>query len=82
MRIEAVRSLLPEHLVSREPHGGGPEALGYYHEKRSEDAREIGLGPAHDWSSHGADAFGLMAVFYELPAERPREIKYPQLGLA
>lgn len=36
----------------------GIEALGWYHEKRDEE-RGIGLGPDHDWSSHGADAFGL-----------------------
>lgn len=39
----------------------GLEALGWYHEKK-DDARNIGLGPEHDWSSHGADAFGLMCV--------------------
>jgi phage terminase large subunit len=25
------------------------------------------LGPEHDWSSHAADAFGLMAICYEGP---------------
>ena len=25
----------------------------------------VGLGPEHDWSSHCADAFGLLAVAYE-----------------
>jgi phage terminase large subunit len=39
----------------------GLEALGYYHEKRDE-TRNIGLGPDHDWSSHGSDAAGLMAI--------------------
>lgn len=39
----------------------GLEALGWYHEKRDE-VRLVGLGPDHDWSSHGSDAFGLMAV--------------------
>ena len=41
--------------------------LGYYHE-RKDDARNVGLGPEHDWSSHAADAFGLMAIAYEEPA--------------
>jgi phage terminase large subunit len=40
--------------------------LGWYHEKRDEE-RQIGLGPNHDWASHCADAFGLMAVSYEEP---------------
>jgi hypothetical protein len=37
----------------------GRDALGYYHERKDEN-RDIGLGPEHDWSSHAADAFGLM----------------------
>ena len=44
----------------------GRAALGWYHEKKDE-ARGIGLGPEHDWASHGADAFGLMAVAHEAP---------------
>ncbi|MGH8235422.1 MAG: phage terminase large subunit [Steroidobacteraceae bacterium] len=40
---------------------GGLEAIGWYHEKKDEH-RNIGLGPDHDWSSHGADSFGLGAV--------------------
>ena len=45
---------------------GGLDALGWYHEKK-DDVRNIGLGPEHDWASHGADAFGLMCVAYEIP---------------
>jgi len=39
----------------------GIDAIGWYHEKRDAE-RGVGLGPNHDWSSHGADAFGLIAV--------------------
>lgn len=42
----------------------GMDALEWYHEKWDEE-RDIGLGPEHDWASHGADAFGLMAVVAE-----------------
>jgi hypothetical protein len=42
-------------------------ALGFYHEKKDEQ-RDVGLGPEHDWSSHAADAFGLMAIAYEEPS--------------
>lgn len=64
-RVEAARRLFPAMWFDGkcEP---GLDALGWYHEKRDED-RQIGLGPEHDWSSHGADAFGLAAVAYELP---------------
>jgi phage terminase large subunit len=44
----------------------GRAALGWYHEKKDEE-RDIGLGPEHDWSSHGADAYGLMCVAHEVP---------------
>ena len=30
-----------------------------------DEERDIGLGPAHDWASHGSDAFGLMAIVAE-----------------
>ncbi|MBM3362939.1 MAG: hypothetical protein FJY42_09795, partial [Betaproteobacteria bacterium] len=39
------------------------EALGWY---RKDDVRSVGLGPEHDWSSHAADAFGLMCLVAEL----------------
>lgn len=62
-RIEAVRRLFPSIRFNEATTEGGRDALGWYHEKK-DDARGIGLGPEHDWSSHGADAFGLMAIDY------------------
>lgn len=43
---------------------GGLKALGWYHEKKDPE-RRIGLGPNHDWSSHGADSWGLANVAAE-----------------
>ena len=63
--------------------GARIEALGFYHEKKDEQ-RSVGLGPSHDWSSHAADAFGLMALRYEDPvrvARFNRKIVYPQVGI-
>jgi phage terminase large subunit len=60
-RIENVRRILPSCWFNEGSTEGGRDALGWYHEKRDEN-RGIGLGPAHDWASHGSDAFGLMAV--------------------
>jgi phage terminase large subunit len=45
---------------------GGRKALAAYHERR-DDERKIGLGPAHNWASHGADSLGLMAIAYIEP---------------
>lgn len=65
--------------------GPGLEALGWYHEKK-DDNRGIGLGPEHDWASHGADAFGLMAVcadriFGETVGDWGRKIAYDARGI-
>jgi phage terminase large subunit len=65
-RIEAGRRLLPVMWFNASTTEAGRQALGWYHEKKDEE-RNIGLGPDHDWSSHGADAFGLMCVSYEQP---------------
>jgi len=66
MRVEAVRRILPMCWFNEKKTEPGREALGYYHERKDE-TRNVGLGPDHDWSSHGADAFGLMAICYEGP---------------
>jgi phage terminase large subunit len=69
LRIEAARRLFPSIWFNEATTEGGRDALGWYHERRDE-SRTIGLGPEHDWSSHGADAFGLMCVAYEAPADK------------
>lgn len=80
-RIEAVRRLFPSMWFNQETTQPGIDALGWYHEKK-DPARNIGLGPDHDWSSHGADAFGLMAVAYEPPNVRTlAPIRYNNAGI-
>jgi phage terminase large subunit len=66
-RIEAGRRMFPSVWFDEATTSGGRDALGWYHEKRDEQ-RGIGLGPEHDFSSHGSDAFGMMCVAYEAPA--------------
>jgi phage terminase large subunit len=65
-RIEAARRWFPRIWFNQATCQAGIDALGAYHEKK-DDARGIGLGPNHDWSSHGADSFGLMASTYTEP---------------
>jgi phage terminase large subunit len=77
MRIEAARRLFPSIWFNEATTEAGRLALGWYHEKQDEE-RSIGLGPDHDWSSHGADAFGLMCVVYE----PPREMKVPKRNMS
>lgn len=83
MRVEAVRRLLPKCWFNEDTTEAGRDALGYYHERKDEN-RNVGLGPEHDWSSHAADAFGLMCVAYEEPSRTrsfARKIEYPKLGI-
>ena len=63
-RIESGRRYFPSIWFNKPDTQGGLDALGWYHEKKDE-ARGIGLGPEHDWASHGSDAFGLMCVAAE-----------------
>lgn len=79
-RIEAGRRLFPSMWINEETTEAGIAALGWYHEKRDEH-RNVGLGPEHDWASHGADAFGLMCVAYEEPVVY-QPFKYPALNNA
>jgi len=78
-RIEAARRLFPSIWFNEATTEGGLAALGWYHERRDE-SRNIGLGPEHDWASHGADAFGLMCVAYKPPVAS-RKITYSNKGI-
>lgn len=81
MRVEAGRRVFNTIWFDEETTEDGRDALGWYHEKKSDDDREALLGPEHDWSSHGADAFGLMCVAYEAPQiEEDRSPKFGRAG--
>ncbi len=71
-RVEAARRIFPAIWFNETTTANGRKALGWYHEKK-DPVRKMGLGPEHDWSSHGADAFGLMCVAYEAPREAKRQ---------
>jgi len=84
MRVEAVRRLGPKMWFNENTTEPGRDALGFYHERKDEQ-RNVGLGPEHDWSSHAADSFGLMAVCYVEPsamASFNRPINYPRRAVA
>lgn len=81
-RIEAARRLFPNIWFNEDTTESGRDALGWYHEKK-DDNRNIGLGPNHDWSSHGSDSFGLMCVAYEEPTSvKSQKPKYPNMRYA
>lgn len=72
MRVEAARRWFPNIWFNEATTEAGRQSLGWYHEKKDEE-RGIGLGPDHDWSSHDADAFGLMCVAYDTPPEQGQD---------
>lgn len=79
-RIEAARRLFPRMWFNEATTEAGRAALGWYHERKDE-ARNIGLGPEHDWASHGADAFGLGAVIYDEPTDKkPQAPRHAHAG--
>jgi phage terminase large subunit len=79
-RISAGRRLFPKIWFNEATTEAGRDALGAYHERRDEE-RQVGLGPEHDWSSHAADAFGLLCVAYEEPRQtiNPTQLR-PRYG--
>jgi phage terminase large subunit len=82
MRIEALRRLGPQIWWNEDTTEPGRDAIGFYHERKDE-TRNVGLGPEHDWSSHAADALGLMAICYEEPGRAGnfnRAIRYAEQG--
>lgn len=84
LRVEALRRLGPKLWWNENTTETGRAAIANYHEKRDE-RRNVGLGPDHDWSSHAADALGMMAIVYEEPGRNAgfgRAIKYTNQGYA
>lgn len=75
-RIEAARRLFPQMWFNKDKTEAGRDALAWYHEKKDEE-RAIGLGPNHDWASHGADAFGMIAIDHAThEASKPKPVKF------
>lgn len=78
-RIERARRLFPTMWFNETTTEAGRAALGWYHEKKDE-VRGVGLGPEHDWASHGADAFGLGCIAYEPPRSSGGTLTMPSYG--
>jgi phage terminase large subunit len=82
-RIEAVRREFPRmwfNEAALETHGGLEVLRGY--QENYDEKRDVGLGPLHNWASHGADAFGLMAMDYKPPHASARQVDEIKKALA
>lgn len=70
--INAVRLLLARCYFNTTSEGVklGLSALKQYHRKYNEETRAYDNKPAHDWSSHGSDAFRTLAVAAKKEAQQ------------
>ena len=60
--IQAVRQMLPRVWFNGLTCADGLEALRQYQREYDEDRKAFRASPRHDWTSHPADAFRMMAV--------------------
>jgi hypothetical protein len=70
--IQAVRQCLPMCWFDKTKCSDGLEALRQYQREYDEDKKAFRSSPRHDWTSHPADAFRMMAVAWRLePKVKP-----------
>lgn len=78
--INAVRMAMPNVWIDEKKCSEGIRALEYYHYENDKNGNTRNI-PAHDWSSHGCDAFRYMAVaFKESVKHKPIKKAYVQHG--
>lgn len=73
--IQAVRRMLPRCWFHVENCADGLEALKQYQREFDEDKKAFRAQPLHNWCSHPADAFRMLAVAWE---EEPKAATPPQ----
>jgi len=80
--IQAVRQMLPRTWFNSVRCGDGVEALRQYQREYDEDKKAFRASPRHDWTSHPADAFRMLAVAWrqEPAAQKPLESKVLIVG--
>jgi hypothetical protein len=71
--VQAVRLMLPRCLWDRDKTEEGVESLKQYQREFDEEKKVFRDKPLHDWTSHAADAFRMLAVIWReevLPKEK------------
>jgi len=73
--IQAVRAMLPRVWFDANKCADGIEALKQFQREFDEDKKTFRQTPRHDWCSHPADAFRMLAIAWrsEPTAQRPAE---------
>lgn len=71
--IESARTIFSKCWFDANKTADGLQCLRHYHYERKSDGLTFTKQPAHDWASHGADAFRYLAVSLteEKPAKKP-----------
>jgi hypothetical protein len=76
--IQAVRQMLPMCWFDSERTFDGLEALRQYQREYDEDKKAFRQTPRHDWTSHPADAFRMLAIAWRLePKVQPPDVVKP-----
>ena len=79
--IDAARTIIPRCWFDRENAADGIEALKQYRKEYSDRLSVYSKTPLHDWASHGADAFRILAVGLKHIEEQVKiKIRLPQYG--
>jgi phage terminase large subunit len=80
--IQAARQMLPRTWFDSERCSNGLEALRQYQREYDEDKKAFRERPRHDWTSHAADAFRMLAIAWraEPVAAKAPEAKVLYVG--
>jgi len=72
--IQAIRQMLPRTWFNSVKCTDGIEALRQYQRDYSEDTRAFRESPRHDWTSHPADAFRMLAVAWRAEPSAQKQL--------
>jgi hypothetical protein len=72
--IQAVRRMLPRCWFDADRCREGVEALRQYEREYDEDKKAFRASPKHNWCSHPADAFRMLAIAW---SHEPADVKKP-----
>jgi len=79
--IDAARAIIPRCWFDRTNCTAGIEALKQYRKEYSDRLSTFSKTPLHDWSSHGADAFRILAVgLKHIEEQMTIKVHLPQYG--
>ena len=73
--IQAIRQMLPRTWFNSVKCGDGVEALRQYQREYDEDKKAFRASPRHDWTSHPADAFRMLAVAWRAEPSTQKQLE-------